>query len=537
MYQVYPRSFVDSDGDGVGDLAGVRSRLPYLRDLGVDAVWLSPFYRSPQRDGGYDVADYRDVDAQFGSLDDAIALIDATHDVGLRFVLDIVPNHTSSQHRWFQEALTAPPGGPARDRYIFRDGAGPDGSLPPNDWTSEFGGPAWTRVLDDDRPGQWYLHLFNETQPDLNWHNREVREEFLAILRFWADRGVDGFRIDVAHGLVKADGLPSWPYRRDRLAGPDTVGKPPAPFFDQEPVVEIYEEWRQLLDSYDDPRMMVAEAYVGPPARLARYVAPGRMHQAFNFEFMLSPFDGPTFRRVIDATLAAMGEVHASSTWVLSNHDVMRDATRYGLPADYPFERGVAPGADLDVALGLRRARAAALLVLALPGSAYVYQGEELGLPEVTDLPPEQRQDPAFGRDGHSAGMRDGCRVPLPWTSGRPAYGFSPSGRSWLDQPASWQQYAVDVQSADPGSTLSLYRDALALRRRHELGAGRLEWLEVHGGPADVLTFANGDLHVLLNGSPSAVAVPGGWEVVLRSDAASSTEAIPPDTTVWAVRA
>ncbi|MFV2119442.1 glycoside hydrolase family 13 protein, partial [Streptomyces sp. Act-28] len=433
IYQVYVRSFADSDGDGIGDLRGARERLPHLARLGADAVWLTPFYASPQADGGYDVADYRTVDPVFGDLADADDLVRAAHGLGLRVLVDIVPNHTSDRHPWFREALA----GRGRDRYHFRPGKGPEGSLPPNDWESVFGGPAWTRVAD----GSWYLHLFAPQQPDLNWENEEVRAEFASVLRFWLDLGVDGFRVDVAHGMVKAPGLPDIGSREQaRLIGAQQL-----PFFDQDGVHEIHREWRRLLDSYGGRRIAVAEAWAPTPERLALYVRPDELHQAFNFHYLRCPWEAGELRRVIDESLRATATVGAPTTWVLSNHDVVRHTTRLG---------------------GLRRARAAALLMLALPGSAYLYQGEELGLPEVTDLPDELRQDPAFHRGEGQEGLRDGCRVPIPWTRDGSSYGFGPGG-SWLPQPEGWGALSVAAQTGDPASTLELYRAALAVRREH----------------------------------------------------------------------
>ncbi|MEU9704547.1 glycoside hydrolase family 13 protein [Streptomyces sp. NPDC047981] len=484
IYQVYVRSFADSDGDGIGDLRGVRERLPHIAGLGADAVWLTPFYASPQADGGYDVADYRAVDPVFGDLADADDLVRAAHGLGLKVIVDIVPNHTSDRHPWFLQALA----GVGRDRYVFRPGRGPGGAEPPNDWESVFGGPAWTRVAD----GSWYLHLFAPEQPDLDWRNPEVRAEFDSVLRFWLDLGVDGFRIDVAHGMVKAEGLPDIGHGQQAKL----IGTQRLPFFDQDGVHEIHRGWRRLLESYGPDRIGVAEAWAPTPERLARYVRPDELHQAFNFQFLNCPWDAAALRSVVDESLRATASVGAPTTWVLSNHDVVRHPTRYG-----SAERG----------------RAAALLMLALPGSAYVYQGEELGLPEVVDLPDEVRQDPAFLRGDGQDGLRDGCRVPLPWTPEGPSYGFGPGG-SWLPQPAQWPALSVAAQSADPGSVLTLYRRALRLRREHPaLGAGdAVEWLD--GLPEGVLAFRRrpargdggegGDILVTLNTTAGELALP-----------------------------
>ncbi|WP_239126407.1 glycoside hydrolase family 13 protein [Asanoa siamensis] len=524
IYQIYPRSFADSDGDGIGDLPGIIGRLDHLAALGVDAVWLSPFYPSPQADAGYDVADYRSVDPLFGRLADADELIASAHARGLRVIVDLVPNHTSSQHVWFQEALAAAPGSRERDRYVFRDGRG-DG--PPNSWQSVFGGDAWTRLPD----GQWYLHLFDAGQPDLNWDNPEVRAEFEDILRFWLDRGVDGFRVDVAHGLVKQADLADWHLPMMPLTGPGAEGAPRPPMWDQDGVHEIYRRWRKILDSYEGERILVAEAWVQPAERLAAYVRPDEMHQAFNFEYLEASWTPADQHSVISRSLAASAAVGAPTTWVLSNHDVVRHASRLGLPVGTPRPNGIAAGdPQPDAGLGLRRARAATLLMLALPGSAYLYQGEELGLPEHTTLPAEARQDPTWFRtDGASVG-RDGCRVPIPWEADAPSYGFGPTDRSWLPQPAAFGELALDRQVGVPGSTYELYVAALRLRRAHALGHGELTWVPT---PGEVLSFTNGDLLVLTNFGPVPAELPAGAEILLSSEPVAGRE-VPTDVTVWA---
>ncbi len=527
IYQVYPRSFADADGDGLGDLAGITARLPHLAGLGVDAVWLSPVYPSPQRDAGYDVADYRDVDPVFGTLEDFAALTARAHELGLRVITDLVPNHTSSEHAWFRQALAAGPGSPERARYVFREGRGEDGAQPPNSWRSVFGGSAWTRLPD----GWWYLHLFDSSQPDLDWSNPQVREEFEDVLRFWLDRGVDGFRVDVAHGLVKAEGLPEWDHEQALLDGASASGERP-PMWDQEGVHEIYRGWRRVLDAYDGERVLVAEAWVTPPERLARYVRGDEMHQAFNFDFLRAPWLAGELRRVVDATLEAHEVVGAPATWVLSNHDVVRHASRLGYPAGSEPASGVGPDdPQPDAELGLRRARAATLFTLALPGGAYVYQGEELGLPEVTTLPAEVRQDPSFARTGGADRGRDGCRVPIPWEGDRPSYGFGPGGASWLPQPPEWARLSVAAQTGVPGSTLELYRSALALRREHGLGRGTLAW---DGGltGGDVLAFRTRGVLVVLNLSPEPVPAPAGTRLLLASGELVGA-AVPTDTAAW----
>lgn len=497
----------------------------------MDALWLSPFYPSPQADAGYDVADYRDVDPLFGTLADADRLITEAHSRGLRVIVDLVPNHTSSAHQWFAAALAAAPGSPERDRYVFRDGSGPDGAQPPNDWTSVFGGPAWTRVTETDgHPGQWYLHLFDSGQPDLNWDNPQVREEFLEVLRFWLDRGVDGYRVDVAHGLIKQTDLADWQEPQEILSGPE-IDKPRPPMWDQEGVHEIYRDWRRVLDGYPGERILVAEAWVEPAERLARYVRPDEMHQAFNFEYLLAAWTAPAQYAVITRSLEATDAVGAPTTWVLSNHDVVRHASRLGLPIGGKRPNGIGIGdPQPDAALGLRRARAATLLMLALPGSAYLYQGEELGLPEHTTMPDESRQDPTWARSGHTERGRDGCRVPIPWEADAPSYGFGPTDASWLPQPSLWAEYALDRQRDTPGSTYELYRTALRLRREHRLGEGPLEWL---ASGDEVLSFRNGALTVLTNFGDAAVPVPTGAELVHASAPLDADGAVPTDVTVW----
>ncbi len=515
-YQVYIRSFADSNGDGVGDLQGVRSRLDYIRDLGVDAIWLNPFYRSPQIDAGYDVSDYRDVDPVFGTLDDFGALVADAHARRLRVIVDLVPNHTSSEHPWFREALEAEPGSAARDRYIFHDGKGEDGGEPPNDWRSVFGGPAWTRVKGPDgRPGEWYLHLFAPEQPDLNWANEEVRAEFESVLRFWLDRGVDGFRIDVAHGLVKDPQLPDLE-GRFRPAGPAAEGHP---HWDQQGVHDVYRSWRRLVNGYDE-RVFVAEAWVAEPAQLARYLRADELHTAFNFGFLLAPWDAPSLRKAIDDSIAALANTETRPTWVLSNHDVTRVATRLG-----------------DGPEGVRNARAAALLMLALPGGAYIYQGEELGLPEVVDLPDEVRRDPTFFRTNGEEVGRDGCRIPLPWSGDVPPFGFTAGTSTWLPQPQEWAGVTAQRQQDDPDSPLALFRAALAIRRSHEaLGDGGLTWLEA---PPDVLAFTRepGFVCVVNLGKRDVVAPEAarGGKVMLTSVPGLDGATVPAGTAIWYV--
>jgi len=546
IYQVYPRSFADGSGDGIGDLPGITARLDHLARLGVDAIWLSPFYRSPQADAGYDVADYRDVDPLFGTLADFDALLERAHGLGLRVIVDLVPNHTSDEHVWFQAALAAGPGSPERARYLFRPGKGADGAEAPNNWRSIFGGPAWTRVPD----GEWYLHLFDTRQPDLDWENPEVRAEFEDVLRFWLDKGVDGFRIDVARGLVKAAGLPDWHGEVSMIEGTETAPKNGStgavhqgPMFDQEGVHEIYRSWNRVLAAYDGDRALVAEAWVESLERLARYVRPDEMHQAFNFPFLTTRWDAGALRRIVTASLEASDAVGAPTTWVLSNHDVVRHTSRLGLAEAGSRPNGIVRGIGRDdeqpdEALGLRRARAASLLMLGLPGSAYLYQGEELGLPEHTALDDDLRQDPTWWRSGHTERGRDGCRVPLPWAKDEAGFGFSPTGATWLPQPASWAAYALDAQQGVSGSTYETYRNALRLRGKLELGTGSLAWADgmAKVDAESVLAFVNRDVLVLANLGSDPVALPDGAKVLHTSAALNASDGVtlvPSDTTVW----
>ncbi|MEU9486319.1 glycoside hydrolase family 13 protein [Streptomyces decoyicus] len=530
VYQVYPRSFADADGDGIGDLPGVTSRLPYLADLGVDAVWLSPFYPSQLADGGYDVDDYRNVDPRLGTLDDFDAMVAEAHRLGLKVMVDIVPNHSSDQHLWFQEALRAEPGSAARERYVFREGKGETGELPPTDWVSCFGGPAWTRLPD----GWWYLHLFAPEQPDFNWDNPEVRADFRHTLRFWSDRGVDGFRVDVAHGLAKDLAAP---LRDIGTVEGYTPGDLPEdgshPFWDRDEVHDIFRDWRKVFNEYDPPRVAVAEAWVRSSRRTA-YATPQELGQAFNFDFLKAPLRAGELRASIDTALADARAAGATATWVLSNHDVIRHASRYGLPDGRDEEAWLlSDGQDpvLDREFGLRRALAATLLMLALPGSGYVYQGEELGLPEAADLSRDSLQDPVWTRSGGRLKGRDGCRVPLPWRREGSSYGFG-SGGSWLPQPAGWGELSVEAQQGVASSPLELYRTALATRRRL-LADEALEWADEAptAGP-DVLHFRrSGGWECVSNLSDEPRPLPAG-EVLLSSAPVTGDE-LPPWTTVW----
>ncbi len=547
IYEVYVRSFSDGNGDGIGDLAGVRARLPYLAELGIDAIWFTPWYPSPMADAGYDVADYRAIEPLFGSLAEAEKLIAEAHALGIRIIIDVVPNHGSDQQPWFTAALAAPPGSAERARYHFRPGLGARGELPPNDWTSMFGGPAWTRGTDaDGTPGEWYLHLFTPGQPDFNWAHPDVRAEFASVLRFWFDRGVDGLRVDSAALLAKDPGLADLGATpTPGSSAPVDPGGPgpvpaapdaPHPFIDRDEVHGIYQEWRRIADSYPGGRALIGEVWLPDAQRLARYLRPGELHSVFNFDFLCCAWDADALRGVIDTTLDAHDRVGAAPTWVLSNHDVVRHVTRYGR-ADTAFsmtDRQI--GEPSDLALGTRRARAAALLTFSLPGAVYLYQGDELGLPEVEDLPEELLQDPMWERSGRTNRGRDGCRVPLPWSGGRRPVRVRPGGQHALAAPARGvEEPDRRGPGGDPGSMLALYRTALRQRRAEPaLGTDGLTWLP---SPGRVLCFRRGDgpaaVTVIVNLSAGPVPLPSGHEILLASAAPAPGGMLPPDTAVW----
>jgi alpha-glucosidase len=524
IYQVYPRSFSDGNGDGTGDLAGVRTRLPYLRDLGIDAIWFTPWYPSPMADGGYDVADYRDIDPLFGDLAEAEALIGDALGYGIRTIIDVVPNHVSSAHRWFQAAIAAGPGSPERERFWFRDGRGPGGDEPPNNWVSEFGGVPWSRLsAGDGTPEQWYLHLFASGQPDLNWEHPDVRGEHEDVLRFWFDRGVSGIRIDSAALVSKDAGLTD-------VA--DGLAPGAHPYIDRDELQDIYRGWRTIAESYGPDRALIGEIWLPDVERFTRYLRPGVLHTAFNLEFMAAPWDAARFRDSIDRTVSAHAGVGAPPTWVLSNHDVTRPVTRYGR-SDTAFSFDTKRfGIPTDLDLGRRRARAAVLLAMALPGAYYLYQGDELGLPEVEDIPVELLQDPMHFRSGGVDPGRDGCRVPLPWSDAQAPFGFSPEGtKTWLPQPDSWADLTVQAQSTDPGSMLSLHRRALLVRRTHpDLGDGSMEWLPSAPG---VLAFRRGSAFAcVVNLSPTAADLPA-HEAIWLASAPLDGGRLPKDATAW----
>lgn len=528
VYEVYPRSFADGDGDGSGDLGGVRARLAYLHDLGVDALWIAPWFPSPMVDGGYDVSDYCDVHPLFGTLADADALVQDAHALGLRVVIDMVANHTSDQHPWFRSALASPPGAPARDRYCFRDGRGESGELPPNNWISAFGGGAWTRTTSaDGTPGQWYLHTFAPEQPDLDWSSEQVRDDFDAILRFWFDRGVDGIRVDAAPAMAKVPGLPDADYGDDpRFLSSQWVGNP---HWDVDAVHDILRRWRRVGDEYAD-RVFVAEAVVRDAERLSLYLRPDELQTAFNFGFLKEAW-GPGMKQVVDQTLESLGAVGATATWVLSSHDETRLVTRFGRDETSAVHLVDPASAPTDLVLGERRARAATLLMLALPGSAYLYQGEELALPYVDDIPVDALQDPIFARSGGAVRGRDGSRVPLPWSGDAPPYGFTEGSRpTWLPMPDDWAGRTVEAQQGDPGSMLELVRTALRLRRAEDFRSPGLRWRE---SAPDVLDLERGaSTRCIVNFSKVPLPLDPGWEVTVAS-APTPDHVLPPDATAW----
>ncbi len=527
IYQIYPRSFADQNGDGMGDLPGITSRLPKLKELGIDAVWLSPFYTSPQKDAGYDVADYRDVDPLFGELSDFDDLVSKAHELGIRVMIDLVPNHCSDQHKWFQAALNSPAGSKERSYFHFKDGRGANGELPPNNWQSMFGGPAWTRVPD----GQWYVHLFDSSQPDLNWENPEIRREFEDILRFWLDRGVDGFRVDQPHAMAKTPGLPDHPYVDEAGAG-FIEGRENPPMWFQDSVHEIFRDWRKILESYPGERAMCGEAYVLPLSFMALWVRPDEFHQTFNFRFLDAGWDKEKLVAAITESFEAFDSVGAPSTWVLNNHDVIRHASRFG--GEYgraTASDGIGPeNPQPDNELGLQKAKAATLFMLGLPGASYLYQGEELGLPEHTTIAAEHRQDPTFFRTGGQRVGRDGCRAPLPWEKGNASNGFSSSGLAWLPQPSSYAELSLDQQEQDPHSTLNFYREMLKIRRANRLGEGSFEWLS----QSEVLSYKNGAVTVVHNFSSEPIALPAG-RLLLSSMPLNTQGHLNPNDSAWLI--
>ena len=530
VYQIYPRSFKDSNGDGIGDLKGITSQVPYLRSLNLDAVWLSPFYPSALADGGYDVDDYRDVDPKLGTLADFDEMLRELHKVEIRVFVDIVPNHSSNRHVWFKEAIASAPGSAARNRYIFRDGKGINGELPPTNWISHFTPNAWSRESTQGGTGnQWYCHMFAPEQPDFNWDNKEVEEEFLTTLKFWADRGVDGFRIDVAHMMKKdlSEPLKDVPEPQtldSRRPGNEVL-------FDREEVHEVFKTWRALFNQYDPPRVAVAEAWA-KPENIYKYASPDELGQAFNFDLLLAEFDAATYREIVTRNVASATKNGSSSTWVFSNHDQVRPATRYGLPIGSnitAFKNSNGTSLPLDVERGINASIAAQMFALALPGCTYIYQGEELGLPEALEIPESEIQDPQYLKNHKVDKGRDGCRVPLPWTSNGSSFGFG-SGGAHLPHPAIFSQYSVEAESGREGSPLEIFRKALALRK--ELVAPEsMEWIDT--GNENVLHFArpNG-WHCITNFGFTSYPIPAGLSV-LHSSTAVEGDLLPGAATIW----
>lgn len=532
IYQIYPRSFADGNGDGVGDLLGVEKRLESLKTLGIDAVWFSPFFKSPQKDAGYDVSDYTSIDPLFGKNEDFEKLLAKAKSLGLKILVDLVPNHSSDQHELFQEALKAAPGSKERDVYVFRDGKGSGGELPPNNWESIFGGPAWTRVTEaDGTSGQWYLHIFDSSQPDFNWENDKVRNLFEGVLRFWLDKGADGFRIDVAHGMVKAKGLPDISAPVSQTV--DSEAEDEHPFWGQEGVHEIIRSWRKILDEYGD-RAMCAEAWVLPLTRMAKWVRPDEYHQAFNFAYLEAPWQKNALVKVVTDSLAAFGSVGAPSTWVLSNHDVIRHVSRFGLEGAPPQGDGIGPNnTQPDETLGQRRGRAATAFMLGLPGGAYIYQGEELGLPEHTTLEGDFREDPTWFRTQGERVGRDGCRVPIPWeASAGASYGFSDSGKSWLPQPESYKKYSRDLQEGVAGSTLELYKTLIGARKKFAMGSGEFRFAPEHSSD-ETLAYINNDVLVISNFGSAAVTLPSGELIGSSQPGLADDGKLEQDQTAW----
>ena len=542
IYQIYPRSFADGNGDGMGDLKGVTNRLESLQELGIDAIWFSPFFKSPQKDAGYDVSDYKDIDPLFGSLADFDALLARAHSLGLRIIVDLVPNHTSDQHEWFQAALKSPKGSPEREMYIFRDGKGWFGRKEPNNWPSVFGGSQWTRITEPNgKKGQWYLHIFDSSQPDLNWKNDRVRDEFDKVLQFWLDRGVDGFRIDVAHGMIKRDGLPDTKTMSTEMGGVKAEGDMTIaeleianPYWGQPEVHEINRRWRKIIDSYND-RAMAAEAWIsGPLERMARWVRPDEYNQTFNFGYMFAGWTKEAQIKSIEDSFEAFGAVGAPSTWVLSNHDTIRHVTRYGMAGDLPQGDGIGPDyAQPDEAVGLRKGRANTAFMLGLPGGAYIYQGEELGLPEHTTLEGKYRQDPTYFRTKGKRVGRDGCRVPLPWEAGaNESNGFSETGKAWLPQPSVYKTYARDAQRGIAGSTLELYKRLLKERKEQNLGGGNFRWAPEFTDEQS-LAYINNGVAVIANFGPEPVQLPAGEVLVTTQVDLTAEHQLEHDQVVW----
>ncbi len=533
VYQIYPRSYADSNADGIGDLKGVTSRIDYLQSLNIDAIWLSPFYPSPLVDGGYDVSDYRNVDPKLGTLADFDEMLAALHNVGIRIFVDIVPNHCSHLHQWFQDALAAPPHSPERNRFIFRDGRGEDKAQPPTDWVSHFAPSAWTHESTfGGVHNQWFLHYFAPEQPDWNWDNPEIAEDFLKTLKFWADRGVDGFRIDVAHGLKKDLSEPfrmrnTLEHEIDRPTDGNGI------LADRNEVFDVYKQWRKLFNQYDPPKVAVAEANV-LPERIPLYASEETLGQCFDFRFIFTPFNAQAYKENVTEAIELAKINGSSCTWCLSNHDQIRHATKFGL--DKSVDRRLwmlsdGKSAELDRETGTKRALAATLFILALPGSTYLYQGEELGLHEVTDIPESMIQDPQYLKNLKFDKGRDGCRVPLPWEANADYFGFS-TGGSHLPQPSWFKNYAVDMQFGKHESSLSIYQEALRIRK-DLMCEESMTWHET--GDPEVLHFSrpNG-WNCLINFEGDDYLIPNG-DIILSSTPIVKGR-LPAGSTLWIQR-
>jgi alpha-glucosidase len=542
VYQLYVRSFADADGDGIGDLRGIRERMPYVASLGVDAIWLNPCFPSPQRDHGYDVSNYFDIEPAYGDLAEFDRLIETASAHSISILMDVVPNHCSSDHPWFQAALAAAPGSPERDRFTFLPGKGAHGELPPNDWKAIFGGSAWTRTTNaDGTPGEWYLAVFTPHQPDLNWDNADVVEHFDDMLRFWFDRGVEGFRADAVLFNAKAPGFPD--------LGRELEISEFNPLFTWRPEGHrAWQHWRTVVDQYNQEHpgrdvYLVAEAYTPlRPELLLQYSNDNEFHQAFAFDLMLAPWRPKEWRDVIDETVRVLGAAGQVPAWTLNNHDAQRSVTRYGRKdaVTRGFQAGAITNDDapVDVALGETRARAAVLVVMALPGCVYLYAGEELGLPEVLDLPDSARQDPVFFNTGGVTRGRDGCRIPLPWTAdGAGSNGFSPATSTsapWLPLPDYWSRYSIDSQERDAASFLSLYRSAGGIRKLSaDLRSDAFDWVD--GEHADLILFRRGNITVAANltASPVALRTTPGTVLLTSSWDHHDSHVVPANTTVW----
>ena len=494
VYQIYPRSFCDASGDGVGDLEGIRRHLDHLAWLGVDALWISPFYRSPMKDFGYDVADHCDVDPLFGTLADFDRLLADAHALGMKVLIDWVPNHTSDRHPWFVEARGSRASA-KRDWYVWRDGAP---GRPPNNWRAAFGerGPAWTW---DEATSQWYLHLFLPEQPDLNWENPEVVRAMLDTLRFWLDRGVDGFRMDVVHCIGKDPALPD---------APEALAKIPWCALNDDPRTHVHlRAIRGVLDARDGDRVMVGEVFLLSTAQVAAYYGRGdELHLAFNFPPLFAPWEAPAWRERVDETLREIVP-RGWPSWVLSNHDQPRHRTRYGG--------------------GEARARAAALLLLGLPGTPFLYAGEELGLEDAV-IPEARRLDP---------GGRDGCRAPLPWDA-TPGHGWA-SAEPWLPWPPEATARNAASQRSDPDSMLHLHRRLLAARRASDaLRLGDFAWLPAPEGVLAWERTRGADRRaVVVNfaDAPRAVPLDGDWRIEVASDGVGGPfpGRVGPERAVW----